>query len=82
MTRSETHVVPNTRSGWDVVRSGASARDSAHETKKDAIARARDLVLQSGGGEVVIHGRDGTIQESETIGEPARRPRRAAHALS
>jgi hypothetical protein len=81
MTKSETHVVPNAQGGWEVVRSGASARDSTHETKKDAIARARHLVVESGGGEIVIHARDGSIQDSDTIGEPGR-PRRRAHALS
>lgn len=81
-TKSETHVVPNSDGGWDVVRSGAATRDSQHATKKDAVMRARELVQSSGGGEVVIHGRDGSIQDSDTIGESARRGRGRAHAMS
>lgn len=46
---------------------GAS-RASAHtETQADAIARAREIVRNSGGGEVVIHGRGGQIRDADTV---------------
>ncbi|MEO3939411.1 DUF2188 domain-containing protein (plasmid) [Dermatophilaceae bacterium Soc4.6] len=61
------HVVPNDQGGWDVEAPGAS-RASAHtDTQADAIDRAREIVHNAGGGEVVIHGRDGRIRDSDTI---------------
>ena len=61
------HVVPNQDGGWDV-RAPGSERSSAHTpTQADAIQRAREIVGNAGGGEVVIHGRDGRIRDSDTI---------------
>lgn len=61
------HVVPNEDGGWDVRAPGAE-RSSAHApTQADAIQRAREIVGNAGGGEVVIHGRDGRIRDSDTI---------------
>lgn len=61
------HVVPNSDGGWDVTKPRAE-RASAHtNTKAEAEARAKEIVRNAGGGEVVIHGRDGRIQDSDTI---------------
>lgn len=61
------HVVANPKGGWDVKRPG-SPRSGAHaDTQADAIERARQIVRNSGGGEVRIHGRDGRIRDSDTI---------------
>jgi hypothetical protein len=61
------HVTPNSDGGWDVQKPGAS-RASAHaDTQKDAIARAKEIVGNAGGGEVRIHGRDGKIRDSDTV---------------
>ena len=38
-----------------------------HGRITQAIARARDIVRNAGGGEVVIHGRDGAIRDSDTV---------------
>lgn len=67
MASERRHVVPNPKGGWDIKKPG-SARASDHkDTQKDAISRARDIVKNSGGGEVRIHGRDGQIRDSDTI---------------
>ena len=61
------HVVPNENGGWDVEKPGGD-RASAHtDTQAEAIDRARQIVHNAGGGEVVIHGRDGQIRDSDTI---------------
>lgn len=66
--RDERHVVPNSNDGWDVVAPGSS-RSSAHtDTQAEAINRAREIVTNLGGGEVVIHRPDGTIRDSDTVG--------------
>jgi len=69
MSNSERrHVVPGANGGWDVTKPGAS-RASAHtDTQAQAIDRARGIVTNAGGGEVVIHGRDGRIRDSDTVG--------------
>ena len=64
---SDRHVVPNPDGGWDVRAPGASRASSHHDTQAEAINRARDIVHNAGGGELVIHGRDGRIRDSDTI---------------
>lgn len=67
MPRNERHVVPNPNGGWDVKAPG-TARASTHvESQAQGIDRAREIVRNSGGGEVVIHGRDGRVRDSDTI---------------
>ncbi|MFA5605897.1 MAG: DUF2188 domain-containing protein [Leucobacter sp.] len=61
------HVVSNPKGGWDVKKPGAG-RSSAHaDTQKQATQRATEIVRNSGGGEVRIHGRDGKIRDSNTV---------------
>jgi beta-galactosidase GanA len=61
------HVVASPKGGWDVKKPGSS-RVSVHaDTQQEAVARARDIVRNQGGGEVRIHGRDGKIRDSDTI---------------
>lgn len=67
MTRNERHVTPNADGGWDVVAPGAQRASTHHDTQAQAIDRAREIVHNTGGGEVVIHGRDGSIRDSHTI---------------
>jgi hypothetical protein len=67
MPRNERHVVRNPRGGWDVKAPGAK-RSSAHvQTQADGIDRARRIVENTGGGEIVIHRPDGTIRDSDTV---------------
>lgn len=50
-----------------MVKPGASRASAHHDTQADAIGRAREIVGNSGGGEVVIHNRQGQIRDSDTI---------------
>ena len=62
------HVVPNSTGGWDVVKPD-STRASAHfGTQKEAIDRAREILTNDGGGELRIHGENGQIRQSDTVG--------------
>ena len=67
MTSNNRHVVPNPDGGWDVKAPGASRASTHHDTQSAAINRAREIVHNAGGGEVVTHGRDGQIRDSDTI---------------
>lgn len=62
------HVVPGSDGGWDVTKPAASRRSAHADTQAGAIDRAREIVTNAGGGEVVIHGRDGRIRDSDTVG--------------
>ena len=67
MSRNERHVVPNPEGGWDVVAPNSGRASSHHGTQAEAIARAREIVHNTGGGELVIHGTDGRIRDSDTV---------------
>jgi hypothetical protein len=73
MVKRDYHVVPNSdRRGWDVRREGAT-RSSAHfDRKTDAMERGRDLARTSR-TELVEHGRDGKIQDSDSYGNDPRK---------
>ncbi|MGC3995161.1 MAG: DUF2188 domain-containing protein [Propionicimonas sp.] len=46
---------------------GREACQCHTDTQKAAQDRAREIVENAGGGEVVTHGRDGKIRDSDTI---------------
>ncbi|HEX5997437.1 MAG TPA: DUF2188 domain-containing protein [Jiangellales bacterium] len=49
-------------------------RASAHaDTQAEAAGRAREIVGNRGGGEVITHGRDGKIRDSDIV-EPGNDP--------
>jgi hypothetical protein len=66
MRRNERHVVPG-EGGWKVVKPGSDKASAVTDKQSEAIDRAREIVGNSGGGEVVIHGRDGAIRDSDTV---------------
>ena len=61
-------VVQNSNGGWDVVAPNADRASAHRDTQAEAIERAREIVTNAGGGEVRIHGRDGKIRDSDTVG--------------
>lgn len=65
--RNERHINPNPDGGWDVKKPGSSRASSHHKTQADAEARAKEILANDGGGEAVIHGRDGRIRDSDTV---------------
>ena len=68
------HVGPNAGGGWDVYKPG-SERASAHtDTQAAAQARAREILGNSGGGEMLTHGRNGAIRAKDTV-KPGSDPR-------
>ena len=67
MPRNEHHVVPNANGGWDIKRNNSSRASSHFETKTDAVSRAREL-SRNQGTELIIHRRDGQIQNPDSHG--------------
>lgn len=73
MPRKERHVVPNPDGGWDVKKPGADRASSHHDTQRQAEQRAKGILQRLGGGEAVIHSRQGQIRDSDTV-PPAKDP--------
>lgn len=59
--------MPNPSGGWDVRKPDAGRASGHADTQREAIDRAREIVGNQGGGEVVIHGRDGRVRDSDTV---------------
>src|SRR4051812_42448048 len=72
--RTEAHVVPERKGGWEVVKGGSEVvRDgsgrsgSTHRTRQAATREARELIRESGGGDVVVHDRQGRMRHSQVV---------------
>jgi Uncharacterized protein conserved in bacteria (DUF2188) len=65
--RNERHVVSNPDGGWNVESPNSQRASARRTTQADAIDRAREILKNGGGGEIVIHGRDGQIRDSGTV---------------
>lgn len=61
------HVVPHKDGGWAVKGEGNSKATVITETKKEAL-NAGKAIAQNQQSELVIHGKDGKIQDSNSYG--------------
>lgn len=61
------HVVPNPDGGWQVKGSGKKEATHLTDHKKEAVDLARELAKEEH-SELVIHGKDGRIQEKDSHG--------------
>ncbi len=66
MARKEIHIVPS-GADWAVKRPGTDRASSVHPTQSEASRRAHDMGRRDG-SEVITHGRDGKIRESDSYG--------------
>lgn len=67
MGKNDRHVVKNPEKGWDVKAGGAKRASANERTQAAAEKRAKDIVANAGGGEVVIHDRKGRIRDKDTV---------------
>jgi hypothetical protein len=58
---------------WQVKKPGSERASSTHDTQSAAIDRARQILNNSGGGELTIQDRKGVIRDSDTVA-PANDP--------
>ncbi len=66
-TKNQRHVVHNPDGGWDVKKPGTERASSHHDTQAEAEAKAKNILANAGGGEVIIHRPDGKIRDSDTV---------------
>lgn len=79
MTKRDYHVIPNKdRGGWDVRREHAERASAHYDRKSDAMERGRDLAREHK-TELVEHGRNGRIQDSDSYGNDPNPPRDGKH---
>lgn len=52
---------------WAVKKAGAQRASSKHGTQAEAVAAAKEIVRNAGGGEVPIQGRSGRFRNSDTV---------------
>ncbi|MBB5159269.1 DUF2188 domain-containing protein [Saccharopolyspora phatthalungensis] len=65
---TERHVVPDHGGGgWKVIGSSTGATESRTTTQAGAIADAEYEVRRAGGGEVLIHGLDGKVNDKRKV---------------
>ena len=67
MARSSHHVVHNPNGGWDVKHGGAQRSSGHYSTKQEAVNAGRQI-SRNQGTEFVIHGMNGRIQSSDSLG--------------
>jgi len=80
MSRQGQHVVPNTKGGWSVRKTGAARATKSFDTKSEAIDYARNLARKQA-GEFYVHSKDGTIRDRATYGRDPLPPRDNAKDL-
>jgi len=64
--KSDVHVVPRER-GWAVRREGTQRDSSHHDTKSEALNAGRETARRDR-VELVTHGKNGRIQDSDSYG--------------
>jgi len=67
MAKTNYHVVPDSDKGWVVKKEGASRESGSAQTQRGAEKMAKDFASKKGGGEVVIHRRNGKIRDKDTV---------------
>lgn len=77
MSKKDIHVVPR-GDGWATRREGAGRASSQHDTQRDALDQAREWARRDR-VEVVTHGRDGRIRDSDSYGRDPNPPRDKKH---
>ena len=77
MPTKSVHVVPR-GDGWAVTRPGAERASSLHDTQRSAIDAGRGTARRDH-TELVIHGADGRIRDSDSFGNDPHPPHDKRH---
>lgn len=68
MAKKDDRTVYQKSSGeWANKKNSASKASSLHSTQKEAVSEAKQMLQNSGGGELTTKGRDGKIRSKDTI---------------
>jgi hypothetical protein len=67
MSKDTDRMVFRRPDGWANKRNDADRASSVHPTQEDAIRAAKENLVNQGGGELIVKGRDGLIRSKDTI---------------
>ena len=67
MAQNNRHVAQTKDGQWEVRDEGSDRASGLFSTQKEAQDRAREILGNSGGGELITHGLDGKIRDSQTV---------------
>jgi hypothetical protein len=70
--RSHIHLIPE-RGRWVILREGARRASKIVASKAAAVSAAEALARRDRSGELIIHRRDGSLEESRPFGTEAQR---------
>lgn len=68
MVRNTQHVVPNSDGGWSVKKGGSTKATKNFDIKPDAVSFGK-IVAKKQNAELVIHKKDGTLQNPNSYGK-------------
>lgn len=75
MAKKSDRIVSPTGDGrWKVLAAGAKRASATAATQGEAMAKARRIIRNAGGGEMSVQGRDGRIRAKDTV-KPGNDPR-------
>jgi imidazole glycerol phosphate synthase subunit HisF len=74
MKKKRIHVTPHREGGWQVKKAGGEKASARTKTQQDAIEFAQKIAKREK-GEVVIHGKNGRIRDSDSYGNDPIPPR-------
>jgi hypothetical protein len=74
VSRKEHHIVPNRVGGWSIKKSGGEKAIKNFDRKSDAEDFGR-VISQNQGSELIIHGKDGKVQRSDSHGNDPNPPK-------
>jgi len=77
MAKKDIHIVPH-KDGWASRKEGASRAGKVYDTQKQAQDGARPQAKREG-VELVTHGRDGKIRDSDSYGNDPHPPKDKKH---
>lgn len=60
------HVEPS-KDGWRVIKEGGARASATTATRDEALERARQIIANDGGGELIIHADGGNIVDRERV---------------
>lgn len=64
--KHECHVIENPGGGW-MIKASRNGGGHRYDTQRDAVVAARETLRNKGGGELIVHGRDGRIRDRDTV---------------
>ena len=69
MSKPQDRIVsPRPDGKWANLRHDRTRASSLHDTQADAIAAAKRMLTNQGGGELSIQGQDGKVRQKDTVG--------------